>query len=313
MNKVVIGNFEGQANKNFPADCELFSSLQTNTAIIMVLGNIAGDKAILKGCELEKNDTSRKTGYVFIRTKDYPNGEILLWEGGSITGGMYVKLETVAVTAQGYNYENAYTVRSLGAGVGIENYKWQDFHTPKNIKEIEGLINTQNIAIAALAPAPLGVIQIWGGSAAGDAIPKGYKVCDGARLVISEFGELHKAIGRLHTPHSTPSGYFCLPDLRARFIVGFSSSDYDYNSVAKTGGEKKHQLTTSEMPRHNHIQNLHNEGNGGWKSGGENSSPESVSWHNSRSNDGTTEYAGNGYSHENRPPYYALVYIIRVK
>lgn len=35
-------------------------------------------------------------------------------------------------------------------------------------------------------------------------------------------------------------------------LVGVDTSDADFNTVQKTGGEKKHQLTIDEMPRHNH-------------------------------------------------------------
>ena len=327
MNKVVIGNFEGQANKNFPADCELFSSLQTNTAIIMVLGNIAGDKAILRGCELEKNDTSRKAGYVFICTKDYPNGEILLWEGGSITGGMYVKLETVAVSAQGYDYKNAYTVRSLAAGVGIENYKWQDFHTPKDIKAIEKLINAQNETIKKLAPAPLGLVSMW----AGTSVPEGYELCDGRELKITECQALYNAIGTTFngayawngTPYSTTNGYFRLPDLRGRFVVGYNILDSQYNTYGDAGGKKTHQLTTAEMPSHIHsVKDYYfieahstggisgNEYVGGGRSGsGDTDGDNSYLYYKTHD----TYSTGNGSAHENRPPFYTLAYIMKIK
>ena len=181
MNKVVVGNFEGQANRNFPLDCEMFSSLQSNTAVVAIIGNIAGDKAILSGCVVEANRTHRSAGYVFLRTKDYPNGEVLFWEGGR-NGDMYVKLEATSVIAQDYQYDNAYTSRSLAAGIGTERYMWKDFDTPKNIKEIEALIERQNEVINTLSSVPIGAIQIWGGHPAYTAIPDGYLTCRGQAL-----------------------------------------------------------------------------------------------------------------------------------
>ena len=38
-----------------------------------------------------------------------------------------------------------------------------------------------------------------------------------------------------------------------RVPVGVSANDSDFDTVEKTGGAKKHRLTTSEMPMHRHI------------------------------------------------------------
>ena len=38
-----------------------------------------------------------------------------------------------------------------------------------------------------------------------------------------------------------------------RVPVGVSADDSDFDTVGKTGGEKEHQLTTSEMPKHRHV------------------------------------------------------------
>lgn len=314
-----------QPNKNFPIDCETLDAMQTNVALLQVLGNIAGNKTILSGCEPEQNGTRRKSGYVFVKTKDFPEGEVLYWEGGNVSGGMYVNQEVVQVTAQGYEFPQAYTVRSLVAGVGSENFSWSDFKTFKTPRELEEYDKTQDAKIALLAPPPLGIVQIW----AGKTVPAGYELCEGQQLKISEYPALYAAIGTTYNNaysytgarYSTTSGYFRLPDLRGRFLVGYNVSDADYSTYGRVGGEKKHALTTSEMPSHSHAfkDYYYPEAHDGVnydtiitnnKIGSNKTDYDNNHLFYYKHN---TDSAGSGYSHENRPPYYSLAYIMRTK
>lgn len=88
------------------------------------------------------------------------------------------------------------------------------------------------------------------------------------------------------------------PDLRDRFVVG-SGSGY---SVGDTGGEAMHTLTVAEMPPHTHTKGVNI---GGAGSAGDWSYGSQVS----ASDTGST---GGGQPHENRPPYYALAYIMKL-
>lgn len=316
-----------QPNKNFPVDCETLDAMQTNIALLQVLGNIAGNKTILSGCEPEQNGTRRKAGYVFVKTKDFPEGEVLYWEGGNVSGGMYVNQEVVQVTAQGYEFPQAYTVRSLVAGVGSENFSWSDFKTFKTPRELEEYDKTQDAKIALLAPPPLGIVQIW----AGKTVPAGYELCEGQQLKISEYPALYTAIGTTYNNaysytgarYTTMSGYFRLPDLRGRFLVGYNASDADYSAYGRVGGEKKHALTNSEMPSHSHnVRDYYypeqtttggisgNEYVGGNRTGSAKTDNDNNYLLYKNHN---TDSAGSGYAHENRPPYYSLAYIMRTK
>lgn len=310
--KNTIGNYLTQVNKDFPVDAETFDSIQTNMALLAVLGNIAGDKAVLKGCELEQNGTKRKEGYVFIRTKDYPDGEILFWEGGTITSGMYVKKEVVSITAQGYEFPQAYTIRSVSAGVGAENYNWADFRDISTLPALEEKIATLKVEMTKMTPPPLGIVQIW----AGKGVPPKYELCEGQQLRITDYPDLYEAIGTAFNnaysytgvQYSTTSGYFRLPDLRGRFIAGYNASDNDYNNYGKAGGEKQHTLTVNEMPAHSHAYEMYSIGNSDCQRFTYKNNNDSNA--NAKFDTGTT---GGGAAHENRPPYYALAYIMRVK
>ncbi|MEZ3475331.1 MAG: tail fiber protein [Alistipes sp.] len=315
--KSTLGNYLTQSNKDFPVDAETFDYIQRNQAMLAVLGNIAGDKAILLGCEPEQNNTSRREGYVFIRTKEFPEGEILYWEGGSVAAGMYLKKEPVQVTAQGYEFPQAYTIRSLAPGIGEENYSWADMKSVLTLPELERRNMAQQEQLSGFALPPLGIVQIW----AGTKVPENYELCDGRELKTSDYPELYAAIGTRFNrsydcngkQYSTTSGYFRLPDLRGRFLVGYNVSDADYNTYGKVGGEKTHRLTESEIPAHTHGQNLWAGASDDWKSGGHHSWPNATTFHDRTTPFGKTDSTGGGNAHENRPPYYALAYIMRLK
>lgn len=155
-------------------------------------------------------------------------------------------------------------------------------------------------ALKAADTVPAGVITMWSGSLAN--IPAGWALCDGNNGT---------------------------PNLRDKFIVG-AGSGY---AVGATGGEASHVLTVNEMPSHNHD----------GITGGQNSNHTHTGTLTSVNRDGssgtrvreadpsgtnggvsyTTDYASNdhahgialqggGAGHENRPPYYALAYIMKL-
>jgi microcystin-dependent protein len=127
------------------------------------------------------------------------------------------------------------------------------------------------------------------------------------------------------------------PDLREQFIVGSGGNNATvpgggYTS-SNTGGENFHTLTLSEMATHNHSgstspESDHTHDVSSIPNGGEgyvlafNSSNEVYKWANTGNVTSTSEPAhshtlninntGGGGAHENRPPYYALIYIIKL-
>lgn len=128
-------------------------------------------------------------------------------------------------------------------------------------------------ALEGYGTVPLGGIIMWYGIPS--SIPNGWALCDGTQGT---------------------------PDLRDRFIVGAGNL---YTNAA-IGGEVSHQLTVQEMPSHTHGYTGKNENSayhttetGGyfWK--------HDAGW--------TTTSTGGDLPHENRPPYFALCYIMRVK
>jgi microcystin-dependent protein len=144
---------------------------------------------------------------------------------------------------------------------------------------------------------PSGVILLWSGSTG--SIPAGWVLCDGT--------------------NSTP-------DLRNRFVVGAG----DTYAVGATGGADSVTLTTSQIPSHNHTatstSSVSDPGHshtftGTAPSGGTGDSSRIAEPTTRTTNSATTGISvststsigntGGGSSHENRPPYYALAYIMK--
>ena len=134
------------------------------------------------------------------------------------------------------------------------------------------------------------------------------------------------------------------PDLRGRFIVGVNDStnpngkntafsDYE---VSKKGGEEVHKLTKDEMPNHNHtfasyewvvdkitkesnepdgtnryfVKALYPDSDTVYRQAQDDNRPSGYSWYTENY---TSAKTGGDKAHENRPPYYALYYIMRVE
>lgn len=100
---------------------------------------------------------------------------------------------------------------------------------------------------------------------------------------------------------SIPAGWSLASFLADRFVVGAGSS----YGVGNTGGTNSVTLTVAQLPSHNHrVKSSGNRGPGG-------SGREPNDWSSGATSITTTEPIGGDQSHENRPPYYALCYIIK--
>lgn len=149
---------------------------------------------------------------------------------------------------------------------------------------------------------PIGGIIMWSGS----AVPAGWALCDGQGST---------------------------PDLRDRFVVGAGGS----YQVKDTGGEAFVALSIDQMPSHNHSITIYSGGahehTGMETARADNDDNDSPSnFHvipgrnyykttsgkvpttgSAHSHTGYVYHKGGGQSHENRPPYFALAFIMRVQ
>jgi microcystin-dependent protein len=144
---------------------------------------------------------------------------------------------------------------------------------------------------------PVGGIIMWSGSIAN--IPSGWALCDGQTV---------NGIGT--------------PNLRDRFVVG-AGGGY---GVAGTGGSDLVTLSAAQMPSHAHSYKdgflslygqIGNYPGGGWDPTRSTVGPvETVITPDNNSmlwRPMATDPAGGNQPFDNRPPYYALAYIMRVR
>ena len=132
------------------------------------------------------------------------------------------------------------------------------------------------------------------------------------------------------------------PDLTGKFIVGADINENSLDAdtiyqVNEQGGESYHTLTVNEMPshkhsidhdhesfeggEHSHEMTFYNNGSGSkvptWDN--DNGDTQTINTSSVKINIDVPQYhgdsgnTGGGLKHENRPPYYAVYYIIRTK
>ncbi len=103
------------------------------------------------------------------------------------------------------------------------------------------------------------------------------------------------------------------PDLTGRFIAGYGTSDGDYSAIGNNGGSKGVTLTTQQIPNHTHEVGLEDTGEG---SGGVEQKVEDFNTNTNvveKTTSGITGHDGTTQAHENRPPYYVLAFVQRIR
>lgn len=146
---------------------------------------------------------------------------------------------------------------------------------------------------------PIGAIVAYSSNNA----PTNWLICDGSAINRVTYADLFSVIG---TTYGAGDGTttFNLPNAKGKVITGLDSSQTEFNAIGKTGGEKTHQLTTAELPKHkvklyaattlnlasgNAVSSVANEGSSYWES----------------------ELIGNDQAHNNLQPHIVQNYIIK--
>lgn len=205
-----------------------------------------------------------------------------------------------------YNTQNERAYVCIKSG---ETPEWADLSLQEevsiggeepNSRDIKIWINPEDMVSSSdYGSLPIGSIIPYSGETA----PEGYSICDGKELNRETYKELFSIIGTTFGGGDGTST-FNLPDLKGKVSVGLDSSDTNFNTIGKTGGEKTHTLTINEMPSHNHKMY----------------SPASVTVASGSSygipdlgiSTTPTTNTGGGQAHNNLQPYIVLNYIIKI-
>ena len=99
----------------------------------------------------------------------------------------------------------------------------------------------------------VGEIRMFAGSFA----PKGWMICDGSTLAISQFEAFYSIIGLSYGGDGQTT--FRIPDLRGRFPMQQGHPPAGgYYSLGEIGGAAQQTLSTYQMPAHTHAFNTVN-------------------------------------------------------
>ena len=280
----------GKLNYNFKNDDVTVKSLSVSgissfTNDVNFTGDITLDEITCRNADV--------TGVATVRTGLYVEGKLFDGDGDFGTSGQLLSsdgTDTVWIDASTTSVANANNVgtnlNSTNADqfiTFVENSSGNNpirvdaglKYNPSTNRLTAGSYAGDGSALTGIESFVTGMIILWSGAA--DAIPSGFVLCDGN--------------------NSTPN-------LSGRFVVGYDASNSDYD-VNDTGGSESVTLTVNQIPAHTHNINLavtafyQEPRNFG------------VGTDGSANNSEDTGSTGGGQSHENRPPFYALCYIMK--
>ena len=268
------------------------------------LAQLAGDKTIITGVINTAGVVS--DGFIV-----YQN-EIIPFKGGAFanTVTIFESFENVDYNTDINNdavLDNLPAYRTIyakcGTG-GIDIFNFSELYRLRTLKDLQ----------------PIGSIQMWSGTILN--IPLGWKLCDGNngtpnlinRFVVGAGGNYNVGdFGGLDTV----------------VLTAGQMASHSHNGTTQSSGSHNHTISINQSGSHTHSGHVA-QASGDWRGGGNNSAPNSTSYPGNVSTSGlhthtaniaaagnhnhsfTTDALGNNEAHENRPPYFALCYIMYV-
>lgn len=294
-------NFE--QNGGFPLATDILSFMQNNQNFLSEIaegfGELVnvGDAVAVHGCV--DNGTSITPGLIYLKKSDGTK-ELLPFLKNPVlsSGATYYTITGSTEQREFYDGQCRDVMYSRWCEISKTptDYLISNIKHPKTLVELTSGLNTTNNTISTLNQTvvndsvPIGTIVMWS-NFGGKKYPENWRPCTGGTYNGIE-----------------------IPDMRARFPVGVNDvagEDMPLYQVNNVGGESYHRLTANEsgLPNHSHTYTFTRM-----------SEPQTSNKHE-------TDHRAKGYEsqstsetggweaqnkHENRPPYYAVIYIIKV-
>lgn len=278
----------------FPVSTSTMEFMQEMIFVVSQLAKIAGRNYILSGCTLS-NGGMVSSGIIVI------NGELITFVGGAILDMITIIEKDITVVAKGLVFDKARTIREakFANGSGSNFYRWLDFKPLTTNIQLDNEKPTipyvdNEIAKIQGHTTPNGIIVMWSGDVG--EIPVGWQLCDGEPIIGSEK---------------------LTPNLCSRFIVGYDTENTDFDTVGKMGGLSEVTLHSAQIPAHSHKYFDHfkydasSAGGGGIPLKEDAMSTGGAGVGSMHTKEFSTSNTERGLSHENKPPYYVLAFIIK--
>ena len=174
MNKINFNQTGG-----FPLSTNILDAMQSAYAVFNQLGNLAGNKAIISGCEQLGNTVA--DGVIFL------NGEILPFKGGAIGTSVIIKEESESrVFEDGATKPVIFKkYATFGSSLPEKTFVWAEFKSIKNLislaqeKAEKTALKTAEDKIAELEKQKPIIGEIKQGIFDLDNLPEGWFHCNG--------------------------------------------------------------------------------------------------------------------------------------
>ena len=265
---------EFQQTGGLPVETDTFTFLQNSYNIFNDLGNVIGDKSIIKGCVLTGNTVSNGSIYV--------NGELLEFRGGLQQSQIVIREVVEALTEFKVGpAKEVYKTRYAEFGTGIGAINWSEFKR----------------AYPLTSALVIDEIKMYVGDL--DNLPWGWYLCDGQN-------------GTMDLRRQFIAGFDA--DNEEYNEIGKEGGSDIVALTIDEMPEHKHTGTTYSAGSHTHTTPNSNSDGGSGKPATGSQPPEGTGYHTTNAAGAHTHNLninnrGHGQAHENRPQFKAIPFI----